>query len=293
MSEAQYQLKIRENSQEKRIALKESFKVGRDQEMDLYIEDPSVSGEHSRIEIEKNAVYVKDLGSTNGTFVNEQKVEGQKQLQNGDVISFGNYKCTFINTKARKIKKIITVYATVNRELQHDIRMIIADKKLSAEEARNCRINTDIATVGSWKITPVCPGCVYTPASVNLDTAGATKAFQWLITPLSRKISQISLRLQRDNDISQDMNIRLNRNGHYANICIRLAFFLPIIFFFLDGIVFKTIETPFLVGSLLRLVNLLGGFTITGILLGIIFLILGLIMNNRTQVIDLYYNEIM
>ncbi len=51
--------------------------------------DPDVSGRHAELRVLGSTVTLHDLGSTNGTFVNGQRVAGQRALFQGDLIAFG------------------------------------------------------------------------------------------------------------------------------------------------------------------------------------------------------------
>lgn len=51
--------------------------------------DQSVSGRHCAIYMEKNKVMVRDLNSTNGTYVNGNRVMGQTELKQGDILVLG------------------------------------------------------------------------------------------------------------------------------------------------------------------------------------------------------------
>lgn len=51
--------------------------------------DRSISGKHCAINIENNEVMIRDLGSTNGTFVNGKRVLNQTELRHGDIIVLG------------------------------------------------------------------------------------------------------------------------------------------------------------------------------------------------------------
>ncbi len=62
--------------------------VGRERDNSLVLADPTVSRHHARLALESGALVVYDLGSTNGTFVNEQRIS-QQRLQAGDVVRFG------------------------------------------------------------------------------------------------------------------------------------------------------------------------------------------------------------
>src|SRR5580692_10545445 len=62
--------------------------VGRAFSNDFKIEDPSVSGSHAQIVVDGDVITLKDLGSTNGTFINRSQVmEGF--LQPGQIIALG------------------------------------------------------------------------------------------------------------------------------------------------------------------------------------------------------------
>lgn len=57
---------------------------------DINIADPEVSRRHATIRSEGGAVAIEDLGSTNGTFVNGERITGTRVLAEGDEVRFGN-----------------------------------------------------------------------------------------------------------------------------------------------------------------------------------------------------------
>lgn len=63
--------------------------LGRDLGNDIVINDPEISRRHSRFAMQGNSFSVEDLGSTNGTFVNGQRLSGAYLLRSGDTITFG------------------------------------------------------------------------------------------------------------------------------------------------------------------------------------------------------------
>jgi len=63
--------------------------VGRGAECDLRLDDTFVSQEHARIFAKDGSWYVEDLGSTNGTFVNEQRLAAPAMLTTGDRVRVG------------------------------------------------------------------------------------------------------------------------------------------------------------------------------------------------------------
>jgi hypothetical protein len=65
--------------------------VGRDPGADVYVDNPGVSRDHFRLERTESGEYqVVDLGSANGTFVNDQMVNASV-VHNNDVVRFGKY----------------------------------------------------------------------------------------------------------------------------------------------------------------------------------------------------------
>ncbi|MBX9627250.1 MAG: GGDEF domain-containing protein [Gemmataceae bacterium] len=64
--------------------------VGRGDDCDLRIPDHSVSRRHAKIEPSPDGYIVTDLGSTNGTFVNDRPLDGPEVLQDGDYLRVGN-----------------------------------------------------------------------------------------------------------------------------------------------------------------------------------------------------------
>ena len=63
--------------------------IGRAPECELRIEDTYASQEHARLFGKNGSWYVEDLGSTNGTFVNDQKLAAPAMVQPGDRIRIG------------------------------------------------------------------------------------------------------------------------------------------------------------------------------------------------------------
>jgi len=68
--------------------------IGRGLDNDLVIDDPRVSRHHSQITFRHNHYLLRDLRSTNGTFVNGQQVEAMV-LASGDVVSIGGFEMMF------------------------------------------------------------------------------------------------------------------------------------------------------------------------------------------------------
>jgi pSer/pThr/pTyr-binding forkhead associated (FHA) protein len=70
---------------------KNEFIVGREQTADITVSDPEISRRHARIFFQNGGYIIEDLGSTNGTFVNGQKISGPYLLRPGEVVNFGEH----------------------------------------------------------------------------------------------------------------------------------------------------------------------------------------------------------
>jgi FtsP/CotA-like multicopper oxidase with cupredoxin domain len=65
------------------------FEVGRGPELDLVLRDPEASRRHARFETRNGVVYVDDLKSRNGTFLNGRRVGEAIEVREGDAVDVG------------------------------------------------------------------------------------------------------------------------------------------------------------------------------------------------------------
>jgi predicted component of type VI protein secretion system len=71
------------------IAVAHDVVLGRAARVDVIVADSAVSSEHARLSRVGRAWVVTDLGSTNGTRVNETPIAGQHPLAHGDLLGLG------------------------------------------------------------------------------------------------------------------------------------------------------------------------------------------------------------
>lgn len=74
--------------------------LGRRDNSDLHLPDPHVSRAHAVVRRHSGAVWIEDLGSTGGTFVNGEPVTGSQALRHGDQVSFGPLETRFEDRSA-------------------------------------------------------------------------------------------------------------------------------------------------------------------------------------------------
>ncbi|MGH3052751.1 MAG: FHA domain-containing protein [Gaiellaceae bacterium] len=70
--------------------------IGRAEDNDVALEgDEFASSHHARVESNREGVWVLDLNSTNGTFVNGSRLDGRRRLREGDVVQIGETELKF------------------------------------------------------------------------------------------------------------------------------------------------------------------------------------------------------
>jgi pSer/pThr/pTyr-binding forkhead associated (FHA) protein len=78
---------------------KDRTTLGRRPYNDIVIDNLAVSGEHAVLQMTSGEVFLEDLNSTNGTYVNGKAIK-KKQLANGDSVEIGKYKIKFVADNA-------------------------------------------------------------------------------------------------------------------------------------------------------------------------------------------------
>jgi len=87
---------------------KDEIFLGREASCDIVLSDAEVSRRHARIYLGTSGYVIEDLGSTNGTFVNDQRLSGPHLLQSGELVRLGentnlSYQATVFDPNATMI----------------------------------------------------------------------------------------------------------------------------------------------------------------------------------------------
>jgi pSer/pThr/pTyr-binding forkhead associated (FHA) protein len=73
----------------------ERMTIGRSPDAAVFLDDVTVSRNHALLVKRRDGLYIDDLGSLNGTYVNRRRIESHK-LASGDDLQVGKYKLTYL-----------------------------------------------------------------------------------------------------------------------------------------------------------------------------------------------------
>src|SRR5580692_2035657 len=105
-----------------RVLLDHGLTVGRQAiPGQVVLDHPNVSRRHAAFEIVDGTVVLRDLGGTNGTYVNGERLRGARRLIQGDRIDIGPFQLTFDGTALTKVGRIGNVELVV-RGVSYDVR---------------------------------------------------------------------------------------------------------------------------------------------------------------------------
>ena len=72
------------------IPIRSDLTMGRKDNNSIVLSDQHVSGNHAKIVVRNDSLFIEDLNSTNGTYLNEKKISGKMKLANKDEIKIGS-----------------------------------------------------------------------------------------------------------------------------------------------------------------------------------------------------------
>lgn len=71
------------------IPIRSDLTIGRKDDNSIIISDQHVSGNHAKIIVRNDSLFIEDLNSTNGTYLNGNKISNKMKLSNKDEIKIG------------------------------------------------------------------------------------------------------------------------------------------------------------------------------------------------------------
>jgi FHA domain len=99
-----------------RVSLKKpKTTLGRKRHNDIVFDNMVVSGEHCVFELQGSSdVYVDDLGSTNGTYLNGHMIRSRELLRDKDAIGVGNFRVEFVEKEGAKSRAAVDSTRTMS-----------------------------------------------------------------------------------------------------------------------------------------------------------------------------------
>lgn len=109
---------------------KDNITIGRIARNDIVIDNLAISSLHAMVQNTEHGAVLEDMNSTNGTFVNDNKIN-LHNLKDGDVISIGKHKITFFsesaapsvnyNSKSEDSEATVMMSADFQQQLQKEL----------------------------------------------------------------------------------------------------------------------------------------------------------------------------
>ncbi|TCH63232.1 FHA domain-containing protein [Acinetobacter sp. ANC 4862] len=97
------------------ISIDRDMLVGRHQSADIVLQAGEISRKHAAFLLKEQALWLQDLNSSNGTFVNDLRIEHETLLKQGDIIQFASLKFSVLEP-AKDIARVVIESAAVALE---------------------------------------------------------------------------------------------------------------------------------------------------------------------------------
>ncbi len=85
------------------------FLIGRSAECSLILDSMEVSRRHASINTAEGSLYINDLGSQNGTFLNGAALDSTRPLENRDILKIGNHEFMVCETEKKRVEAVQTI----------------------------------------------------------------------------------------------------------------------------------------------------------------------------------------
>ena len=153
------------------VPLTDSVVIGRGAESDLQLSDTEVSRRHVSVGRQNGGAVVEDLGSTNGTYVNGERIVGSRPLRAGDRLEVGNATLE-LGTPGLSVTRIRQIQPT-------SVRQVIAQPSILSATTPSSR--------KWWTLIVVCVGSFM----LLLDTTIVAVALPKISTSLNTSFSEL------------------------------------------------------------------------------------------------------
>lgn len=168
------------------IRIERDMLVGRHQDADILLQSADISRRHAALLLKGEQLWVQDLNSSNGTFINDTRVEQETALNDGDILQFASF-----------VFSVLAIVPTLTELPEIEVEPVTATKHDTgmptlAERAAETSINRDgmPQQVGIPKPAPIPEG---------IDVQAATE--QQLIA-IEEPISRVQQEIEQQKNAS-------------------------------------------------------------------------------------------
>jgi pSer/pThr/pTyr-binding forkhead associated (FHA) protein len=154
------------------------FTIGRIETVDLQINSSRVSREHAVIVKEQKGYRIRDLGSTNGTFVNGERID-EVPLRDGDLVVIADCEFTFVMPDAGESKRLVTQAMESPAEVKSPRDRVLAVRRLQ-ETLLHRGFRPRL-----WPVFDLSSGRVVAKLADTLEASRRRQGNEWLATPLA------------------------------------------------------------------------------------------------------------
>lgn len=119
------------------ISIERDMLVGRHQDADILLQSADISRRHAALLLKGEQLWVQDLNSSNGTFINDTRVEQETALNDGDILQFASF-----------VFSVLAIVPTLTELPEIEVEPVTATKHDTgmptlAERAAETSINRD------------------------------------------------------------------------------------------------------------------------------------------------------
>ncbi|WDZ84997.1 FHA domain-containing protein [Micromonospora cathayae] len=100
--------------------------VGRAPTADIVLDDPHLSRRHAVVRLAGDVVTLNDLGSTNGTWLNDRRISDLEPLTDGDVIRIGRTELRFFDPGVARTDPVGLTFGVIRRHQRPTLPLPVA-----------------------------------------------------------------------------------------------------------------------------------------------------------------------
>ena len=196
------------------IRLASEVLVGRSADCDLCISEGFVSRRHAQLLIKSNMIWLKDLGSSNGTFVNGERVSGSVRLLHGDEIAFDTSAFQLVG-EAEHLTPVV--------EFSGQYADSVAENA-DLTESSSANSEKFVEAVVSTVEVPSTPLEEFDEPGISINTETSSSRLVGLTHPILNEIFSLTLgRYLMGRDSDADIHIQENSvSGKHAELDVRI-----------------------------------------------------------------------